>query len=440
MTDVRLSPLPPAEAMAYFRSKGLAPADARFDYRDVWRGQHAASFVVAKAMQDDVATLFRDAILKAQGEGRSFRDFADELEPQLRAAGWWGRSTMTDPLTGEVRDVQLGSMHRLRTIFDTTMRTAAAAGRWAQIERTRKAFPYLRYRQIDRPTRRLQHKRFDNLVRPVDDPVWARIYPPNGWFCGCWVEQITQGQVDRGEVEVSPPFDLDEVEWENARTGRTEDIPRGVHPGFDVNPGMIWLDMTRRMEGLSGPPNHPELVGLGTQLRLDALRDGRARGAYVAPDGEVRGATEAPAASPEQLPPPSLDTAGLDFIRAVPTERSFSREELLTLTDEGLAGAITVTPGGSVFAVHLRGSPADSLGGLLDQFEVRLASDPVQLALAKLPADERRKVVEHVRLLWLERHERLDYFWDVTGRQNDLFSSSAGLFDTLLVDPPQKSP
>ena len=113
MTDVRLAPLPPAEAMAYFRSKGLAPADARFDYRDVWRGQHAASFVVAKAMQDDVATLFRDAILKAQGEGRSFRDFADELEPQLRAAGWWGRSTMTDPLTGEVRDVQLGSMHRL---------------------------------------------------------------------------------------------------------------------------------------------------------------------------------------------------------------------------------------------------------------------------------------------------------------------------------------
>ncbi len=142
----------------------------------------------------------------------------------------------------------------------------------------------------------------------------------------------------------------------------------------------------------------------------------------------------------EQLPPPTLDTAGLDFIRAVPSERSFSREELLTLTDEGLAGAITITPGGSVFAVHLRGSPADSLGGLLDQFEVRLASDPVQLALAKLPADERRKVVEHVRLLWLERHERLDYFWDVTGRQNDLFSSLAGLFDTLLVDPPQKSP
>ena len=81
-------------------------------------------------MQDDLLRDIRDALDRALAEGSTIAQFRDGLEPVLRAKGWWGKSTLTDPLTGETREVQLGSARRLRVILDTNMRTAYAAGRW----------------------------------------------------------------------------------------------------------------------------------------------------------------------------------------------------------------------------------------------------------------------------------------------------------------------
>lgn len=433
MVEVKLAPLPPKEAMAYFASKGLAPADVRFDYRDTWRGQHAGSFVVAKAMQDDVLQLIRSEIAAAQAEGRSFRQFAAELEPALRAQGWWGKQVMTDPLTGEEKVVQLGSMHRLRTIFDTNMRTAAAAGRWAQIQRTKRAFPYLRYRQIDRPTKRLQHQRFDGLTRPVDDPIWAHIYPPNGWFCGCSVEQITQGQVDRGDAAVSPPFDLDEVEWENDRTGRHEDVPRGVHPGFDVNPGMIWLDTEARMAALEGQGNHAELVGLASELRLRSLRDGLERGVVVAPGGDVRLSI---AGTPEDAAVPlweaRTDLAGSDLILSHPSEDLFSAPEIATLFRDGLRSAGFITPQGSFGSLFVQ--EAKGYEAARRAISERIAS--LAAALSGLGPEEEQLVVAHALGLWLDRQGIAAYHLTATGRVSDVLGRYSELIERLLTDTP----
>ena len=129
----------PQEALEYFRAKGFAPPDSRFDYRD-WHGaSHARGFVVAKAMQDDLLRTLRDAVDKAIAEGRTLEQFRTDLEPELKRQGWWGRKTMTDPATGEQRTVQLGSARRLRVIFDTNMRTSYAVGRWVRIQRTKSA-------------------------------------------------------------------------------------------------------------------------------------------------------------------------------------------------------------------------------------------------------------------------------------------------------------
>lgn len=433
MAEVRLAPLPPREAMAYFRSKGLAPPDARFDYRDTWRGQHAGSFVVAKAMQDDIATLLRTEIATAQAEGRSFAQFAAEVEPVLRAKGWWGKQTMTDPLTGETQVVQLGSLHRLRTIFDTNMRTAAAAGRWTQIQRTKRAFPYLRYRQIDRPTKRLQHTRFDGLTRPVDDPIWARIYPPNGWFCGCTVEQITQGQVDRGEAVVSPPFDLDEVEWENTRTGRHEDIPRGVHPGFDVNPGMIWLDTEARMVALEGQGNHAELVGLASELRLHALRDGFERGAFVEPGGNVRLAVAATPADAGVIRwDPGADLAGLDLIHSHPFEGLFSPSDFDALYREGLRSIAFITPQGSFGSLFAQDVGAYRLARAA--FSARIGA--LASELRRLAPDEQRLAIPHALGLWLDRRGVAAYHLNPTGALAEALARHSNLIERLIHDHP----
>lgn len=429
MASVKLAALPPEEAIAYFRSKGMALPAASFDYRDVWRGDHASTFVVAKAMQEDVARAIREELDRAMAEGRTLAAFQADLAPRLQAMGWWGGATMTDPLTGETREVRLGSMHRLRTIFDTNMRTAQAAGRWSQIQRNRRAFPYLRYHQIDRPTKRLQHKRFDGLVRPVDDPIWARIYPPNGWFCGCAVFQVTQGEIDRGVHEVSPPFDLDEVEWENTRTGGTEEVPRGIHPGFDVNPGMIWLDTAARMTALEGQDNHAELVGLASQMRLRALHEGFERAALVDPAGEVRLTVAGTREDASVLRwDPGADLTGLDLIHSHPFEGLFSDTDFETLYHKRLRSIGFITPQGTfgtLFSGDLRGYRSAR-----DAFGLRVGEMADELTL--VPAAERNLFLPHALGLWLDREGIAAYHLTPTGALSDLLARHQALIDRLI--------
>ncbi|MEM6727023.1 MAG: phage minor head protein, partial [Pseudomonadota bacterium] len=249
---VDLAPVPPREAIAYLRSKGLAPPGQRFDWRDHWREEHARNFVVAKAMQDDVLRALQDELVDALENGRPLADFQRTASEKMKAFGWWGRGLQEDPLTGQLEEVQLGSRHRLRVIFDTNMRTAYAAGRWARIQRTKAAFPYLEYVQIERDTKRLEHEPFDGLILPVDHPIWQKIMPPNGFFCGCTVLQTNDRKLAREGKQVSPEPDFDMESFTNPRTGERSTFPVGIHPGFDSSPGHTWMDLSARHEAVTG--------------------------------------------------------------------------------------------------------------------------------------------------------------------------------------------
>jgi uncharacterized protein with gpF-like domain len=194
MTGIDLRPLPHRDAVEYFTSKGYAPALQRFHHLDLFREEHARNWVVAKAMRDDVSRAIRDEMTRALAEGRTLAQFQETLAPRLQELGWWGREMMSDPLTGEMVEAQLGSMRRLRTIFDTNMRTAHAAGHWAAIQRTKRGFPYLQYMQVERPTKRHDHSRFHDKIWRVDDPIWLRIYPP----CDPADRRLDEAQQPRG--------------------------------------------------------------------------------------------------------------------------------------------------------------------------------------------------------------------------------------------------
>ena len=101
----KLKPLPPRQAVAFFRQKGYKIG---FDYRDVWRSEHQAAFTVAKVMKLDLLRDIRAAVDKALADGVPFEQFRDELQPQLMSKGWWGRAPLKDPLTGEVGEVATG--------------------------------------------------------------------------------------------------------------------------------------------------------------------------------------------------------------------------------------------------------------------------------------------------------------------------------------------
>lgn len=238
MPDYKFPADPPADVLDWFRAKRIKPS---FDYRDVWQKEHAQAFTVAKAMRSDVLTSIREALDDAIANGKTLDQFRKELTPTLQRLGWWGRQEMSDPLTRERREVQLGSPRRLRTIYNTNMRTARAAGQWQRIERRKRTHTHLVYELGPSERHRLQHLQWAGLVLPVDDPWWQTHYPPNGWGCKCRVRQITRREADRlvatGKYGTEPPPIL-RKEWVNDRTGEVQRVPVGIDPGFDYNPGM----------------------------------------------------------------------------------------------------------------------------------------------------------------------------------------------------------
>lgn len=230
--DFDFEALPFEASVEFFRRKGLAIG---FDYRDVWQAEHQRAFTVAKAMTADLLQDIRGVIDKAIAEGIAFEDFRRELEPILRARGWWGRAEMTDPLTGEKRNVQLGSVRRLGIIYDTNLRTSYSEGRWRQIQRIRHRRPYLRYYDPD-PNPRPLHLEWSGTVVRADSEWAAAHNPPNGWNCKCYWDTLDEEDLASRGLRVSEPT-VRYRHYVNPRTGSVSRVPEGVDPAFAYAPG-----------------------------------------------------------------------------------------------------------------------------------------------------------------------------------------------------------
>lgn len=252
----------PKEVLAYVKNRGATPS---FDYRDVWRQEHAAAFAVAKATELDVVQSMKDAVHEALKEGLPLKEFQKRLTPILADKGWWGRKATVDPITGEEREVQLGSPHRLRIIYDTNVRTARAAGQWERIQDAKRALPFLRYRHGNPQRPRPDHEAWNGRVLPVDHPFWTVAYPPNGWLCTCWVEQITARDARAAGVTPDDALDMEPIEVENPRTGVRTTTIRGVDPTFAFNAGIARLEGLRQAGIIKGPKVSTRGTSAGTK-------------------------------------------------------------------------------------------------------------------------------------------------------------------------------
>jgi SPP1 gp7 family putative phage head morphogenesis protein len=226
----------PEEVLRYFRAKESQPS---FHWQDVAPEEHAYAFTVARSAGFDILDDVRAALDRAIADNVPFDQFARDLVPTLQAKGWWGRQLVTDPLTGEQVLSDLGSLRRLRTIYWANTRSAWAAGEWERSERNKRFLPYLLYVRSTAREKRPEHLRFVGMIAEVDDPVWDRLYPPNGWNCQCSVRQISGVEARRLGYDGSPPPDLELVPWTNRRTGEQVMVPMGVDPGWDRNPGKL---------------------------------------------------------------------------------------------------------------------------------------------------------------------------------------------------------
>lgn len=179
-------------------------------------------------MREALLEDFQEAIAKALEEGTTLAEFRRDFDAIVERHGWSFKG---------------GRNWRTRVIFDTNLRTAHATGRFEAIERVKERRPYLRYVAVLDERTRPEHAAWHGTVLPVDHPWWSTHYPPNGWYCRCTVQSLSERDMDRFGYAVSEPpaSPLVTRRVGSGDEARTVQVPEGIDPGFAYHPGKAAL-------------------------------------------------------------------------------------------------------------------------------------------------------------------------------------------------------
>jgi SPP1 gp7 family putative phage head morphogenesis protein len=211
------------EAVDYIKSKLRLGTRA---WTDIWQGMHARAFVVAGAMADELVADFHEAVTEAIAEGRSLKWFREQFDKIVAKHGWSYKGSRG---------------WRSKVIYQTNLRMAHAAGRWAQIQEVKRVRPWLVYVAVMDQRTRPQHRHWHDTVLAVDDPWWQTHFPPNGWNCRCKAQAMSDRDLKRYGVKPSaepPPSPLVMKMIRTPQGAVPVEVPEGIDPGFAYNPGV----------------------------------------------------------------------------------------------------------------------------------------------------------------------------------------------------------
>lgn len=246
MAEVRKGFETPSEVTEYFARKSLKPG---FSWRDTFAEENAYAFTIAKATELELLTTFKTSIDEALRSGSGFETWRRSVVERLTAIGWGGPRLVQDP-TGQLpeRVVNFTAPGRLQTIFWGNTASARSAGQWERAQRTKDVLPYILYVRTASSEPRPEHLRWVGTILPVDDPFWRTHWPPNGWRCKCTVRQV--GTREREQLLAREPQTGRDVRYSaerpdgttrtftNRRTGEISQVPDGIDPGWQSNPGL----------------------------------------------------------------------------------------------------------------------------------------------------------------------------------------------------------
>lgn len=300
--EAELKPLfgkPPKAVVEFFEKKTVHGPNFHWNWSDTLRHAHDRVFVVSKATSADLVADIKKALQESIANGMPYQDFANNIIPTLKDKGWWGgekhveAEAWVDDGTGKKvkkkleADVVLNH-RRLRQIYDTNMKTAYAAGRYAKMMEHAEEMPYWRYvARPPGPTRREDHQALHNMVFRYDDPIWATHYPPNGWGCQCRVERLDKKALERKYKrpadEVVQASAEDDYQTENVQMQGKQETRTGfkvgkttvfTDKGWDYAPGEYSYRSKRLLENkiMALPPGEPR-DKLRTQLEESFKKD-----------------------------------------------------------------------------------------------------------------------------------------------------------------------
>lgn len=266
------------EGQEFLRQKVSLPTKV---WTDTLHQAHDRAFVVAGA--DSVALVedLRRAYDSARYGGGGLAEFRKRFDEVVLQHGWQYNG---------------GRNWRTRVIYETNLRTAHQAGRLRQMRDPDvvAARPYWRY--VHAETRepkvpREKHQAWDGMVFRHDDPIWARIFPPNGWKCSCGVGTVSEAGLKRlgkDGPDTAPTLKMRRVK--DPTTGEWVQVPEGIDFGWGYQPGDTWERglVPREWQKplvLAEPelplPVSPPLTDLGRPFVSPELPDGREPEYYV---------------------------------------------------------------------------------------------------------------------------------------------------------------
>ncbi len=188
--------LPPEDAISYLEKKGFKIG---WDWHETLDNAHSKAFTVAKIARMDLLQDIRQSLITAMQKGQTLEQWKANITPTLQEKGWWGKKTVINP-EGREQEVQLGSPRRLRTIYDTNMQSAFAAGRYKAMLAGAETRPYWEWRHITISNPRKQHVALNGRLFRFDDPFWNVAYPPSEWGCKCRVIARSAREVEGKEI------------------------------------------------------------------------------------------------------------------------------------------------------------------------------------------------------------------------------------------------
>lgn len=236
-----LLPLTPNEALDFFKQKGFDLQGTK-GWLEFSPSQHASAFTVAQSAGYDILGDIHKGVEEAIANGTTKQKFIKDLKPLLQAKGWWGKKTVIDELTGEEREIQLGSPRRLSIIFETNLRMSYMAGKFQAMMRVKEDRPWWRYVTIGDSHVRAAHRPWHGMILRWDDPWWRTHFPPNGFNCRCSVMNLSDRDLkDYGWTPDRAPTSLPRT-YINRTTGQVTSVPQGIQPGFDHNVGILAME------------------------------------------------------------------------------------------------------------------------------------------------------------------------------------------------------
>lgn len=174
--------------------------------------------------------------------------------------------------------MQLGSPHRLETIYLTNMQSAYMAGRYAEMMDSVDTHPYWQYVAINDSRTRDSHRRMHGRVYAATDPVWNTMYPPLDFRCRCRVRPLSRAAGESRALP-SPTLETQTVDiGSNEYTGEARYAQRTglridgkfVAPsaGFNANQGQTMLSRMASVAVQKAHAAHPDIARIALKIMM----------------------------------------------------------------------------------------------------------------------------------------------------------------------------